>query len=224
MSIDTEERLRKKGWSEDEIRRAFSVMSEAKKKTKSSLLFSETFKTIVFWGGLIIAVIINFIAAAFFIPLLLTLSKTFLYVLISILGLCFGLMFQVLITDLERVDEKHHIIGGIFIPTLAAITVYVMVDLSNSFNKILRLRASEIGGVFELHNPIYISIFYVSFFVLPYAIHKIKYLKLKKNKKKPEEPQQPQMKIIQESQQILQQPIQQPNYGNYQHNFPSNHL
>lgn len=183
MPISTEERLREKGWSEDEIQRVANVMLQQAEKKERSLLFSESFKALVYWGGLIVAIAGNFFASAFLIPLLLILSKSFLYILISMLGLCFGFMFSILIRDIEKVDEKHHIIGGVFIPAIAAINVYVMVDLSNSFNTILKLRSGQIGQAFEVHNPVWISVAYVLSFVLPYLIYKLVDLSRKKHQK-----------------------------------------
>jgi len=61
----------------------------------------------------------------------------------------------------------------LFIPAIAIITVFVMTDLSNSFNTIVRLRAGDAASLIQFHDPLVISLVYVAAFTFPYVVHKI---------------------------------------------------
>jgi len=160
---DLASRLREKGWTQKEIDHALAIIDESKKhKPKITIILDK----LVYWVALILAVIGNIILSVVLIPFLLVLNNIQLYIFVVILASSFGLLFSQLLKDIEGLDKKHHIIAGIFIPALALINVYVMVNLANHLDKIFKLSKG-------LHNPILISIVYVVFFIFPYIFRLI---------------------------------------------------
>ena len=79
MPIPTHQTLREKGWSEEEITHAVKALEHAK-TTERHPMFSKKAKIGIFWIGIVVALLINFFAAAFLIPLLLVIKTTFLFV------------------------------------------------------------------------------------------------------------------------------------------------
>lgn len=159
------QRLREKGWTEEEIKKTMDILYSEEKKLKH-LHFAKGAHPILYWLGLIIAIIGNFVLSVAFIPFMMFLTSLQLYVILAVVAYIFGAVFNVIIKDIEHIDTKHHIIAGAFIPALALITVFVMTNVSN--------RVSEFIMAPNPHNPIIVSVIYLVFFSAPYAIYKIK--------------------------------------------------
>ena len=156
-------RLREKGWTQEEIDHAVAIIDESKKhKPKITVVLDQ----LVYWIALILAIIGNIVLSVVLIPFLLVLNNIQLYIFVVILASSFGLLFSQILKDIEGLDKKHHVIAGIFIPALALINVYVMVNLANYLDKIFKLSKVE-------HNPVLISIVYVVFFIFPYIFRLI---------------------------------------------------
>lgn len=175
--VSLEQKLREKGWTEDEIKHAMGVMY-GKETDTDKYPYKRGINPVLYWVGLIIAIIGNLLISVVLIPFILVLTPTLSYVIISVLGLGFGGMFYFLLTDLERVNPAHHVVAGVFIPAIALITMYVMADIVNYIAITIGFNA--------IHSPIIISIIYVISFTLPYVIGKLSELKSTKAAKKAE--------------------------------------
>lgn len=155
---DLASRLREKGWTQKEIDHTLAIIDESKNhKPKITIVMDR----LVYWVALILAIVGNIILSVVLIPFLLVLDNIQLYIFVVVLATSFGLLFSQILKDIEGLDKKHHIIAGIFIPALALINVYVMVNLANYLDKIFKLSKLP-------HDPILISIIYVVFFIFPY--------------------------------------------------------
>jgi hypothetical protein len=155
---DLASRLREKGWTQEEIEHAVTILGESKKhKPKITVVFDQ----LVYWVALILAIVGNIVLSVVLIPFLLVLNNIQLYIFVVVLAGSFGLLFSQILRDIEGLDKKHHVIAGIFIPALALINIYVMVNLANFLDKVFKLSKVE-------HNPVLISIVYVVFFTFPY--------------------------------------------------------
>lgn len=159
------QRLRDKGWSEEEIQKTMNILYSEEKKIKH-FAFQKGAHPILYWLGLIIAIIGNFVLAVVFIPFMMFLSSIQLYFILAIVAFIFGSVFNVIIKDIEHIDTKHHIIAGAFIPAIALVTVFVMTAVSNKVSSFIMSP--------NPHNPLIVSIIYLVFFSAPYAIYKIK--------------------------------------------------
>ena len=159
------QRLREKGWSEDEIQKTMNILYSEEKKLKH-LAFAKGAHPILYWLSLIIAIIGNFVLAVVFIPFMMFLNSTQLYVILAVVAFIFGSVFNIIIKDIEHIDTKHHIIAGAFIPAIALVTVFVMTTVSNKVSSFIMAP--------NPHNPLVVSIIYLVFFSAPYAIYKVK--------------------------------------------------
>lgn len=163
--VDTKlvEKLRKKGWSQEEIDKTVKIMLRIEAASEQN---HKKLNVIIYWGVLLIAIIGNLVLSVALIPFLLVLSNFHLYLIISIMAVAFGLLFNLVIRDIEVMDKRHHVIAGVFIPALAVINVIVMTNISNYL-----IEVSNLKNI--MHNPIAVSIVYVVFFITPYLISKM---------------------------------------------------
>jgi len=150
--MDIKERLKQKGWTDQDINRALEIMYAQEQANSSVNQYTQSGSRILYWSALIVS----------------TQGFT-LYMMISVIGLVFGFLITVLLRDIEHIDYKNHIVAGVFIPALAIINVYVMVSLSNKIANTI----SSTNTSFYQHNPIIISVVYVVAFMLPYFFYKI---------------------------------------------------
>ena len=159
MRKETITKLKKKGWSEEDINKTQKIISEGAVLDKSK---TQPFvNVVVFWTVVLVMVIGNFIISLLLIPFLLIINKIALDVVVVILGLAFGSLFNLLMTDLKYIERKHYILGGLLIPVLALVNISAMVKVAEAMNEVLR-----VGIVRE--DPIFVSSLYAIAFILPY--------------------------------------------------------
>ena len=164
MSESLREKLEKKGWSKEEIAKTLNILEKAEEKKRPAL---QMLDKLVYWIALLLAIGGNLVISVVLIPLLLTIkSATALYLIIIVLAIAFGLLFNLLISDVSALNKERVVVAGIFIPTIAIINIFVVVYISNQIST----RFQE----FSLHNPFIVSALYVVSFSLPYIIQKIR--------------------------------------------------
>jgi len=154
-------RLEKKGWGKKEIKRAVGIIQKAKEsKSKHTLMLEKQ----AYWILLIVIIVANFAIAISLIPVLMLLSGAFLYLVIIVLGIVFGLLFELVIRSMEHLEIKHHIALAVLIPVVALINIITITNVSNNLTKTLRLK--------NLQNPTIVALIYAVSFVLPYIIYR----------------------------------------------------
>lgn len=124
---------------------------------------------VVYWTALLVAMIGNLVLSAALIPFIIVLNSIQLYIIVAVLALSFGMLFNLLLKDIENVDRKHHIIAGIFIPGLAIVNIFVITNLANHLIEIFKIENSP-------QNPYIISLVYVLAFLIPFFINRGKVL------------------------------------------------
>lgn len=159
------ERLLEKGWTQEEIEHTTRILNSGVDDAKQSAL-NKGSHPILYWAGLIVAIIGNLLLSVTMIPFLMILSSMQLYIILGIVGVVFGGMFYVILKDIEQVDQSHHVMAGIFIPAIALITVYIMTGVANRFNELIK-NPNE-------HSQIILSIVYLVCFSMPYLFYKFK--------------------------------------------------
>ena len=167
MSNNLKERLKQKGWTDDDIYKAVSIIERGKTKKSKKILLLDS---IIYWVVLLVALLGNFIISIILIPFMLAMQGIKLYFIVAIIGFAFGAFFDLLIRDLENITNKDILIAGIFLPALAIINVVLMVKFANFLGKGLL-----IANVHQ--DPIPISIVYAIAFILPYAIKSLVLIK-----------------------------------------------
>ena len=96
------------------------------------------------------------------IPFLLALRDMLLYTIIITLGVAFGLLFDLLIRDIDTLGSKHYIIAGLFIPCLAIINVFYMAGFTNTLTASFHLK--------NIHPPLLVGAVYTIAFITPYIV------------------------------------------------------
>lgn len=165
MPKSLHQRLLEKGWTEEEIAKTMNILYSEEKREKHANFVTATHPTI-YWAGLVVAIIGNLLLAVTLIPFLMVLNSLQLYIILGIIGVVFGALFNHILKDIEQVDEKHHIVAGVFIPSIALITIYIMISVANKFNEVIKN--------VNPHNAVVLSVIYLLCFSSPYAIYKIK--------------------------------------------------
>ncbi|MBW2967754.1 hypothetical protein KY362_04665 [Candidatus Woesearchaeota archaeon] len=165
MPKSLRQRLVEKGWSEEEIEKTMHIMFSPEKRDKHAHYIAST-HPIIYWVGLFIAIIGNILLSVTLIPFLMILSSAQLYIILGVVGAIFGAMFNHILRDIEHVDEKHHVMAGVFIPGVALITVYMMTTVANAFNEVINNP--------NPHNAIILSVIYIVCFSAPYFVYKAK--------------------------------------------------
>jgi hypothetical protein len=127
-----EETLRKKGWSEEEIKKAMKILQKERQ-----MFFSQNFAPHIYWVSLLLTIIGN-------------------------ISITFGSLFNILLKDIEMVDPRHHVIVGIFMPAIALTTMWVMIDVTNTY--------IQTANASNANSPILISAVYALGFAFPSII------------------------------------------------------
>ena len=160
MNSNLYQKLRAKGWSKADINKAANIINKAEKPKKIQLL-----DEVIYWFILVIAIIGNIVISIALVPFLIALKSSFLYLVIILMAITFGFLFDSLIRDIESLEQKHVIIAGLFIPVLALINVFYITHFANYVSQTLNLD--------NTHNPFLVSIVYVAGFIAPYLIYRI---------------------------------------------------
>jgi hypothetical protein len=154
--------LKKKGWADTDIEKTSRILSEAHEKKSPTILLLDK---VVYWTGLFLAIIGNFVISVILIPFLILMKSFYLYIALIFLGIVFGWVFSIIIKDIEAIKAGQHIVAWIFIPAVAIINVYVMTNLSNHIAKLMEIESG-------IHAASMVSVVYVLSFMFPYALAK----------------------------------------------------
>ena len=154
-------RLEKIGWNKRDIKKAVGIIKNAKQNKPEDIRFLDRR---IYWTLLIIIAVANFAISIALIPILVWLGGVQLYLIIIILGIVFGLLFELVIRSIEHLEKRHHILLVFLIPLIALANLFVITNISNNVMAKLSL--------INIHNSFAVSIIYASSFVLPYIIYR----------------------------------------------------
>jgi len=161
MTEELEERLTKKGWPKADIKKTIKIINRAKQEKSKTIKIIDA---IVYWFVLFVAIIGNFIISIILVPFLVVFGYARLYIVVITLGAAFGILFNILLKDIENLERRHHIIIGMFLPALTLINVVYMVNFANFLS-------DTIGIANTQHNPFVIGAMYTISFIAPYLIY-----------------------------------------------------
>ena len=155
------EQLRAKGWSEEEIKHTHKILKKVKRtKHPHRHLLNDA----LFWALLLLSMFAAAAIAYWLIPIMTMLQASVVYPVVFIVGITFGLLFAIVIHDIEHLEKHHHLIVHLLAPIAAIISFFFVITRTNSF-----------GG--EQHSAILVGLTYTIGFLAPYTYH---YLKNKK--------------------------------------------
>jgi hypothetical protein len=173
MPVPIEEKLAERGWTKEEIAKAARILHPD--DTSNRIYFQQRMNPVVYWMTLIISIIANMVVSVVLIPFMLTIrSAGSLYLVVALLAVAFGFFFNLLLTDIEHIDPRHHVIAGIFIPALAVINTVIVINVTTVIDKVL------FGTQFR-QNALAVAVVYVVAFIAPYLITRfIDYMETRK--------------------------------------------
>lgn len=152
------ERMRKHGWDDKDI----SHLKQCMTTEHTNDFFISRFQEILHWLVFLIIVTVNFFASAVIVPLLFFLPNPGIYAVLMVVGLCFGLLYAIVLQDIAHLfDNHHHVTSAVLIPALACINVFLLVSFIDA-------RFSNV--YFEVRYPWVMGLFYAVAFILPYVI------------------------------------------------------
>ncbi len=159
--------LNRRNWSKADLRATADILAHAEAEKSPTMRFVEQS---AFWTALLIAIVGNFIVSVVLVPFLLLLNGFGLYFTVFIIGVTFGIVFNVLVHYIEDLGENQHIIAGAFIPALALINMFIIAHFSNRLEILLLLETPA-------HSAVGISVTYVAAFVIPYLLKHFSHLR-----------------------------------------------
>ncbi len=165
MPEPIEQRLAEKGWSKDEILKASAILHG--KEDPGKIYFQKQMNPVVYWLTLIVSIVANMVVSVVLIPFLLAVKEVLtLYSIVALLAVAFGFFFNLLLTDIENVDPRHHVIASVFIPALAVINIFIVINITSALDTVF------FGEAFA-HNSIAVAVIYVVAFIAPYFITRV---------------------------------------------------
>ena len=152
MKVDAQ-RLRERGWNDEEIGHAKRIVGNAKRHKHPHL---SLLKEATFWAVVVLMGASTLAAAYLVAPLFLFATGVVLYPFLIVLGVGLGSLFDHVINDLDQLEPKHHVIISSFVPLIGVI----------GFVTIL----GRIGSVGSLgHEPVVSSAVFLVSFLGPYV-------------------------------------------------------
>ncbi len=115
--------------------------------------------SILYWSGMLLLTMLNFLAALILIPFLLSAELVPVILILVMLGLFFGYVFHLLINQLEHIEHEHRLFAIIFIPMVALIGVLSVITALTSLAAVIGLPPPP--------NPFLAGGIYLAAFVLP---------------------------------------------------------
>ena len=156
-------KLAVKGWNKEEIRKTEEILKKSKIKRSKRIILLDKY---VYWIALFVGIVGNSMISISLIPFLVTLKGFKLYFVIVVLGISFGLFFEILIRGIENLEKKHHLVAGIVIPCLALINMYLITIFSYNLG-------SATGLENLAHAPLMIGFVYAVSFIAPYVLYQV---------------------------------------------------
>ena len=153
------EKLRKKGWSERDIQHAIEVLSDPTQRGSSV--------KVLYWVSLLVGLIANFFISIFVIPFLLIIPTKWVYVIIGIIAISLGMLFDSLLNEIESLGGLY-IVSVLFMPSLSLLNAYLMirtVGVISQMTRLIHLSSVEVSSMVTI---------YALIFLLPFAVQKIK--------------------------------------------------
>lgn len=154
-----EERLRKKGWSQEEIDSVQEIITRRSHKQYQKK--HKHFATISLWISLCMVLLLGIIGVLLIEPFLFVVSAQGAMIILGIAGLLVGSFASIIVWDIELVQEKHHMLISSVFPIVSILT---SVFLITTIQEILTLYTTN------HYSAIILGLIYGVFAVISYFI------------------------------------------------------
>jgi hypothetical protein len=151
--------LLEKGWKVSEVEHASRIISEAENKKHIGIKWLDKS---IYTALLFLMVVANVACTFLLIPFLFAMKNNFVIVIVTSAGFMFGVIFSILIADIEKTDESQKIK---LLITLAACGVVNFGLISTAMYEF-----SARSGIAIVHNPYLIGGIYLFAFLVPHTI------------------------------------------------------
>lgn len=115
----------------------------------------------LYWSGLLFLTVMNFLITLIFLPILMLMRGLAIYIVVIVIGLLFGMIFDFLIKDLEHLEKKHHLFAAIIIPLISIIDLFIIQIIAKNVSMILKVSIA--------HNPLIAGSLYLLGFLGPFT-------------------------------------------------------
>jgi len=149
--------LRKKGWTSEEIAH---VNVRFRKFEKKKSLLMKVLENVLYWIFLLFTLATNILVSYALIPILLLIHSSIVYLIIGFIAFAFGILFSIVIKDIEHLSRMKHAIFSFLVCTISLFNFGIVIKQANMIS--VQLSSYE-------HNSLLIAIVYVFFFMLPYV-------------------------------------------------------
>ena len=156
-------RLREKGWAEHEIEKTIGSFKKAELNKHRHI---KNLESIIFWVALSMMILGNIVVAIGIIPMVMVLSSQNLYITIAIIGLVLGVLFNFLMDEMTHLETHHHLITAVFIPVIAALSLFIITTFSNYL-------VLALGMNIPVGNPLLMGVIYAGSLSLPYIVRRV---------------------------------------------------
>ena len=153
-------KTKKEGWTDKKL-------EKSEKALRKVHIHEPYFSQIVFWSAILVLVVGNLLMSIALIPFLAVLNKWFLDLVILVLALVMGFLFNFLITNIGHLERHHHYLAAVILPVIAVVNMVFVVLMANQM-----IEAIQIDNV--RHNPWVIGILYGAVFVFPYLYFRLR--------------------------------------------------
>lgn len=170
MHLD-EDKLRSKGWTEEEIRHTRKLVNKVKRKKHPH---QHMLLDVVYWSILLFTIAIIISISYWVVPLFVFANTGILLFLIIIIGLLFGGLFGRILHDLDHLERHHHLLFTIIAPITGIASFGIVLAQANTFAKAFN----------NQHNVLVTGALFVISFLAPYIYHSWQQEKKKKKHKK----------------------------------------
>ncbi|MBI4980466.1 hypothetical protein HZC30_02815 [Candidatus Woesearchaeota archaeon] len=152
--------LQAKGWSDAELRKAEQILERAEKQ---DIFLSR----LAFWSAVAVVIISNIIVSLVLVPFLVFFQPWALYLILILLAILVGWVYNFLITDVRHLERKHHILGGIIVPLIALGNMALIVIMAQKFLEKGAINSTNV-------NPWVMGIVFGVVFIIPSIVARIK--------------------------------------------------
>jgi hypothetical protein len=151
--------IEKQKWDEEQIARAARIMLHAE-KNKHWLI--KVLDEIVHWMVLLLVILGNIIICTALVFISKFAKELYLYLVAAIFALCFGMLIEMPMREIERLDKHKHLFSRFMLPFLAILNIFILIGVKNSIESLTKKTFSI--------NPVAAGIIYGLFFVMPHLL------------------------------------------------------
>jgi hypothetical protein len=149
----------KEKWGNTDIKKAAKIILEAEKKKH---ILIKILDEIIHWFLILLILFGNLIMDVFIVFLSILVGVKSFYFVVMLLALVFGIMIEIPLRDIKKLDKQKHFFSRLMLPLLALLNIYILMGAKNTIELIT-------GKNFQF-NPVIIGIIYGVFMLAPHFI------------------------------------------------------